>query len=269
MIDRRREHGFTMVEMLVVIGIIGLLVALILPSVSALKQQAAQTQCANNLRQLGTATINYLSVYDSHLPQMTADNPFGPGEVVVGTLFGGKKGELQMFGLNEFGAQERPLNAFLGNGSQTDEALPVYECPLDHGQPAQPPFLPGTDSMYDFVGTSYTLNDHSLDGDDCATLVPTMTGDRPGGRMPRVDTPTKTWLLGDLIMYNYQEGGDRGQRWHFDDTICNLCFVDGHVEQEIEIPESTFGADGFIEQNTTKHYTFLPSDRWLERNCGP
>jgi len=261
-----------MVEMLVVIGIVGILIALLLPMLSGVREQAGQTQCANNLRQLGAATINYLAVHNDHLPQMTADNPFGPGEVVVGTLFGGKKGQMAMFGLNEFGAQERPLNGFLDDGSQTDEDMKVFECPLDRGQPAQPPFVPGTDSMYDFVGTSYTLNDHALDGDDCTTLIPNQTGNGPdarlGGRMPFVEQPSKTWMIADLIIYNYQEGGDRGQRWHRNDTVCNLCFVDGHIDTGVRIPESTFGPDGFIEQNTTEDYTFLPTRNWLQVHCG-
>ena len=54
-------RGFTIVELLVSIGIIGLLMALILPAVMNARESARQLQCRNNLKQLGLAVSNYIS----------------------------------------------------------------------------------------------------------------------------------------------------------------------------------------------------------------
>jgi prepilin-type N-terminal cleavage/methylation domain-containing protein len=48
-----RREAFTLVELLVTIAIIGMLIGLLLPAVQAAREAARQTQCANNLRQLG------------------------------------------------------------------------------------------------------------------------------------------------------------------------------------------------------------------------
>lgn len=64
----QRRRGFTLIEVLVVVAIIALLVAILLPSLSAAREQARRAVCLSNKKQIALALGSYMSANDGYFP---------------------------------------------------------------------------------------------------------------------------------------------------------------------------------------------------------
>jgi prepilin-type N-terminal cleavage/methylation domain-containing protein len=263
------RRAFTLIELLVVVAIIAILIAILLPALGKARESGRAASCSSNLRQLGQGLTSYLADYDDRLPQVRVDG-FG-GNIVsgelgqnIGSLFGGKLGSLPFLGIDRIGPRGRPLNRYVWEGDvPRDNApdarkyeIPLFEDPSDKGTDDAliPPDFDKS-SVYNLVGTSYNLNDHALDDRQGEEVYPTLIPKR-GGRMPNIANPSRTWVLGDQPIYNYDDNGDRQQRWHFQQVRANLLFADTHVDGGVSVDKGI--------KNDTPRYSFLPRPDWIE-----
>ncbi len=72
---RHPRPGFTLIELLVVIAIIAIIAAILFPVFQKVRENARQTSCASNLRNLGIAMLLYAQDADEHLPPAAYATP--------------------------------------------------------------------------------------------------------------------------------------------------------------------------------------------------
>jgi prepilin-type N-terminal cleavage/methylation domain-containing protein len=126
------RDGFTLVELLVVLAVIGALLGLLLPAVQRAREAAARSQCANNLKQIGLACHNYHGAFGSfpsgYLCQPQADpNYTAPGWGWAALLLPFLEQENVYRRINWKVPVEDPSNF----GVRTIP-LKVFVCPTDH-----------------------------------------------------------------------------------------------------------------------------------------
>lgn len=225
------RHGFTLVELLVVVAIIGILIGLLLPAVQAAREAARRIQCTGNLKQLGLGCLSHEQTYRYYPPGGWGHSWIGdpnagsdrnqPGGWVFNILPYIEQESVHDLG---FGLNSTAKKAALAKMNSTP--LPLLNCPSRRQASAYPlkqSTIPrNADATKTSAKTDYAAN--GGDGPYCQDGMP--NGDRfcldieTGVIYQRsmvairdiTDGTSNTYLLGEKYMnrYWYTTGQDNG-----------------------------------------------------------
>lgn len=127
---RNRKLGFTLLELLVAVAIIGVLIALLLPAVQQAREAARRSQCKNNLKQLGLALLNYEQTVQVFPPGWIGvsgrPDPQGPSGFGWGALLLPYLDQNGLYRLLDF---ETPLDQGANRLQVGSASINVWQCP--------------------------------------------------------------------------------------------------------------------------------------------
>ena len=169
----RAPHGFTLVELLVVITIIGILIALLLPAVQAAREAARMAQCRNNVKQLALGCLNHESL-TKRLPTdgwgtyWTGDADLGTGQHQPGGWIYNILPYIEQQVLHDMGAGLATAQKNAANLRRWSIPLSIYACPTRRPAIAYP-MIWGDPVINAGTPTTAARSDYAANGGDTYT----------------------------------------------------------------------------------------------------
>ena len=242
LLGRARGSAFTLVELLVVVGIIAVLISLLLPSLTAAREQARTVACLSNLRQIGLAAAIYTAETKGYvLPAAYRDptavsgpDKWVPNETWATILVNGNylvgltTSDASIFacpsGLEEQYIAQSDLNGkFPKSRQDAHGAQPTRYVSKSSGRVI--------DNWYAINGSTSSVELNSL---PCVEVPPDgYPANSTAGmtKIVRVTRPADTVFLFDGVFMNHTTvTGNRLNARHGNRTQTNLLFFDGHGE---------------------------------------
>ncbi|MEM6561717.1 MAG: prepilin-type N-terminal cleavage/methylation domain-containing protein [Planctomycetota bacterium] len=228
-----RQRAFSLVELLVVIGIIALLIAILLPALSSARRSARQVACAAQLRDIGLAFIQYLDDGDQRVPRV---NPLPSYGTAQGTA-----------PLNDYPSIYALLAPYTAGQLNLDDTLlesgEVWRCPADQiTEPVDTDFIPGdVETYFEREGGSYAynefLNAFSADPDGTHRRWQTALADieKRRGRLPselRLMNDFETFHADRSFILDLIDGDRVDENPDATRRGANILFADWHVDKE-------------------------------------
>lgn len=139
-----KKKGFTLIELLVVIAIIAILAAILLPVLSAARENARSSVCVSNLKQMGLAIQMYASDWDDYCPNRSWVDTCYPGHD-YGGYWGDKCWWMVLLSKYLGGPDASELSAIYSDANCADRVLKVFQCP----------------STWNAAGVAYAASGHS------------------------------------------------------------------------------------------------------------
>jgi prepilin-type N-terminal cleavage/methylation domain-containing protein/prepilin-type processing-associated H-X9-DG protein len=162
---RAPRRGFTLVELLVAIAIVGLLAGLLLPAVQNAREAARRSQCTNNLKQIGLALQNFQSarkVFPAGYNSQPSNSTMGPVDPGFNDAGPGWSWLTMLLPFMEESGIAKSLNLNVPcwaapNAIAVQRSVPAFLCPTDTGgaNPGLPTLVNMTDTNNNPLGVLY------------------------------------------------------------------------------------------------------------------